>query len=147
MADHCLVIPGEWTSVDSIWNFVIDKKTRKRSVGLMELRLWCGFMYLKQPPKPTSAPPAIPSTILFAYPAKMIHIGRKTYISLVYTKRKVHMYKPDRRTHVHQEKIPPHPIHVYTHAYTKNRTNPVNPDTNARFYSPTFSCYPTHTGD
>ncbi|KAL0730451.1 hypothetical protein Bca4012_026544 [Brassica carinata] len=32
MADHCMVIPGEWTTVDSLWDFVIDKKKMSRIV-------------------------------------------------------------------------------------------------------------------
>ncbi|KAG2304459.1 hypothetical protein Bca52824_033110 [Brassica carinata] len=32
MVDLCMVIPGEWTSVDSLWNFVIDKKKMSRIV-------------------------------------------------------------------------------------------------------------------
>ncbi|CAF1831465.1 hypothetical protein Bca4012_030201 [Brassica carinata] len=32
MADHCMVIPGEWTSAGSLWEFVIDKKKMSRIV-------------------------------------------------------------------------------------------------------------------
>ncbi|KAJ4881785.1 hypothetical protein Rs2_38840 [Raphanus sativus] len=32
MVDHCMVIPGEWTSVGSLWEFAIDKKKMSRIV-------------------------------------------------------------------------------------------------------------------
>ncbi|CAN6890966.1 unnamed protein product [Brassica oleracea] len=30
MAEHCMVVPGAWTSVGSLWEFVIDKKKISR---------------------------------------------------------------------------------------------------------------------
>ncbi|KAG2289966.1 hypothetical protein Bca52824_049570 [Brassica carinata] len=44
MVDHCMVIPGEWTSAGELWEFVIDKKKMSRivpihpGVSLSELR-------------------------------------------------------------------------------------------------------------
>ncbi|KAH0906463.1 hypothetical protein HID58_038290 [Brassica napus] len=32
MAGHYMVIPGEWTSTNSLWNFAIDKKKMSRIV-------------------------------------------------------------------------------------------------------------------
>ncbi|CAN7131733.1 unnamed protein product [Brassica rapa subsp. narinosa] len=32
MTDHCIVIPGDWTSAGSLWEFVIDKKKMSRIV-------------------------------------------------------------------------------------------------------------------
>ncbi|KAJ4897823.1 Uncharacterized protein Rs2_24617 [Raphanus sativus] len=32
MLGHCMVIPGEWTSVGSLWEFVIDQKNMSRIV-------------------------------------------------------------------------------------------------------------------
>ncbi|KAG5414809.1 hypothetical protein IGI04_002376, partial [Brassica rapa subsp. trilocularis] len=44
MAEHCMVIPGAWASVGSLWEFVIDKKNMswivpvRSSMSLRELQ-------------------------------------------------------------------------------------------------------------
>ncbi|KAG2269888.1 hypothetical protein Bca4012_072007 [Brassica carinata] len=70
MADHCMVIPGKWTSVVCLWNFVIDTKKMQ---GLFWFVLGCLCLNDK-----TIAPLTMPSTILFVCLVKIIHIGRKT---------------------------------------------------------------------
>ena len=32
MSSHCMVIPGEWSSGDGGWNFIIDKNKMSRTV-------------------------------------------------------------------------------------------------------------------
>ncbi|CAN7124299.1 unnamed protein product, partial [Brassica rapa subsp. narinosa] len=65
MADHCMVIPGEWTSAGELWEFVIDKKKMSRivpihpGVSLSELRDNVAKEFY------TFTVPALPSTLSY----------------------------------------------------------------------------------